>query len=201
MPSLLATPLRRGFTIRKLIIIFIVIAIFSPAPALSAGECLPASESGIFTLISAVVLARSRMRAEENLPLTDPGDLWSYITKTDPYRGWGLWTGYEGMYRGKSPHGSYIKLYGNPIALKAPREGNPMPNGAIIVKENYGADQKTLMAITTMYKVNGYNAEAGDWFWVKYASNGNVFKSGKIEECINCHRTQEAKGWLFTAPK
>ena len=76
-----------------------------------------------------------------------------------------------------------------------------MPYGAIIVKENYGKDKKTLMAITPMYKLKGYNPEAGDWFWVKYDSSGKVLKAGKVKGCIDCHRTQEDKGWLFTPAK
>ena len=198
MPSSLATSLMGGFTIRKFQISFTIITIAFAASFMSAGDCLPASESEMLELLSAVVLARSLMRAEENLPLTDPGELWSYITETNPYRKWGRWPGYEGIHKGKSPHGVYLKLYGNPVALNAVRTGMAMPNGAIIVQENYGADRKTITAITPMYKVTGYNPEAGDWFWAKYASNGNVFKAGKLEECIDCHCTQEANGWLFT---
>jgi L-ribulose-5-phosphate 3-epimerase len=37
----------------------------------------------------------------------------------------------------KAPTASYLKLFANPIALKAAREEKPMPDGAILVKENY----------------------------------------------------------------
>jgi hypothetical protein len=40
------------------------------------------------------------------------------------------------MYAGKSPHGAYLKVYANTLALKAARERKPMPDGAMIVKEN-----------------------------------------------------------------
>ena len=102
---------------------------------------------------------------------------------------------------GRAPTVPILKLYANGLALKAAREGKPMPYGAVIVKENYGKDQKTLMAITPMYKVKGYNPDAGDWFWAKYAPDGTVAKSGKVKGCIDCHRTQEDKDWLFTTPK
>ena len=75
-----------------------------------------------------------------------------------------------------------------------------MPNGVIIVKENYGKNQKTLMAITPMYKLKGYNPEGGDWFWAKYKADGSVDKSGKVKGCIDCHCVQEEQGWLFTTP-
>jgi len=126
---------------------------------------------------------------------------WAYISETNPYSGWGYWPGTYGMYPGKSPHGAYLKFYANGIALKAAREGKPMPEGAILVKENYGNDQKTLMAITPMYKVKGYNPSGGDWYWAKYGPNGEVMASGAVKGCINCHRARQANDWIFTEAK
>ena len=76
-----------------------------------------------------------------------------------------------------------------------------MPEGAIIVKENYGKDQKTLMAITPMYRVKGYNPEGGDWFWGKYGPDGKIMASGKPKGCIQCHAAKKDNDWLFTEPK
>jgi hypothetical protein len=153
------------------------------------------------TLVCLLVFTALLSEAGEDSIPADPGKVWTHITECNPYLGWGTWPGYPGIYPGKSPHGAFLKLYANGIALKAAREGKPMPNGAIIVKENYGKDQKTLMAITPMYKVKGYNPDAADWFWAKYAPDGTVAKSGKVKGCIDCHRTQEDKDWLFTTPK
>ena len=75
------------------------------------------------------------------------------------------------------------------------------PNGSILVKENYGKDKKTLMAVTPMYKVRGYNPDEGDWFWAKYGPDGNIMSSGKVEGCINCHRARKNQDWIFTEPK
>ncbi len=127
----------------------------------------------------------------------DPGKVWTHITQCNPYLGWGTWPGYPGIYPGKSPHGAFLKLYANGLALKAAREGKPMPQGAIIVKENYGKDQKTLMAITPMYKVEGYNPEAGDWFWAKYAPDGTVAKSGKVQGLYRLPSHPGRKGLAF----
>jgi len=154
----------------------------------------------IFVLVCILGFSGSLLRAGD-VPPADAAKVWSFITQTNPYLGWGFWPGYTEIYPGKSPHGKFLKLYANSLALKAARAGKPMPDGAIIVKENYGEDKKTLMAITPMYKVNGYNPEAGDWFWVKYEPNGKALKEGKVKGCIDCHRAQEAKGWLFTEPK
>jgi hypothetical protein len=123
---------------------------------------------------------------------------WTHITETDPYTGWGYWPGHYGIYPGKSPHGAYLKIYANGVALKAAREGKPMPDGAILVKENYGEDQKTLMAVTPMYKAEGFNPAEGDWWWAKYGPSGEAMASGRVKGCINCHKSQEANDWIFT---
>lgn len=154
----------------------------------------------VFTLMGALVFAASLLSAGD-MPPSDATELWSYITGTNPYLGWGFWPGYTEIYPGKSPHGAYLKLYANTIALKAAREGKLMPYGAILVKENYGKDKKTLMAITPMYRIKGYNPDGGDWFWAKYGPNGEVIKAGKVKGCIECHSMQKSNDWLFTEPK
>jgi hypothetical protein len=155
----------------------------------------------IFIALSFIVSAVAFVDAGENLPSADAGKLWTFMTETHPYQGWGYWPGYAGIYPGKSPHGKYLKLFANPIALKAAREGKPMPDGAILVKENYGEDQKTLMAVTPMYKVKGYNPDGGDWFWVKYGPNGEIQVAGKPKGCVSCHGAVKDKDWIFTQPK
>jgi len=114
----------------------------------------------VFVLLSTIVFAASLLSAGD-MPPSDAGKLWSYITETNPYLGWGFWPGYAGIYPGKSPHGAFLKLYANTISLKAARERKMMPYGAILVKENYGKDKKTLMAITPMYRIKGYNPDGG----------------------------------------
>ena len=155
---------------------------------------------------SGIMAQESMPKPEESMPemagpAADGKAFWTYITETNPYAKWGNWPGYEEMYPGKSPHGKYLKLYANDLAIKAAKEGSAMPNGAIVIKENYGEDQKTLMAITPMYKVEAYNPEGGDWFWAKYGAEGEIMKEGKVGGCINCHRAMEDKDWLFTEPK
>ena len=155
----------------------------------------------IFIALGLIVSAVALAGAGANLPSADAGKLWTYMTETNPYQGWGYWPGYAGIYPGKSPHGKYLKLFANSIALKAAREGKSMPDGAILVKENYGGDKKTLKAVTPMYKVKGYNPEGGDWFWVKYGPKGKIEAAGKPKGCIKCHRAAKDKDWLFTQPK
>jgi hypothetical protein len=139
-------------------------------------------------------------RAAEQLPSTNPEAFWTYISKTNPYKDWQHWPGYPGKFPGKSPHGAYLEFYGNDIAIKAAKEGKEMPWGAILVKTNYARDKTTLVSITPMYKVKGYNPDAGNWFWAKYGPSGEVMAAGKVDSCINCHR-KAAKDFEFLTPR
>lgn len=153
------------------------------------------------TIIGISVAALSGLKAMGHLPAAEGEALWNYITQENPYQNWEFWPGYEGMYPGQSPHGAYLKLYANKAAIKAVRAGDPMPAGAILVKENYGKDKNTLMAVTPMYKVEGYNPEGGDWFWGKYGPEGKIMKAGKVGGCIGCHRTAENRDYIITEAK
>ena len=68
------------------------------------------------------------------------------------------------MHIGQSPHGVYLTIYGNHIAISAVKaKQKTMPNGAILVKDNFDMDKKTLVAVNPMFKVKGFNPEDGDW--------------------------------------
>ncbi len=138
---------------------------------------------------------------EKQLPSPMAGQFWNYITETSSYTQWDYFPGYEGMYPGESPHGAYLKLYVNDIAYEAIENGEPMPDGAILVKENYGKDQKTLKAITPMYKVEGYNPEGGNWYWAKFGPGGTALESGQVASCIQCHKTAGGDDYLITEPQ
>jgi hypothetical protein len=155
----------------------------------------------VFILSVAFLLGLTVSGTAGDLPAADGAKVWMFITKTDPYTGWGYWPGSYGIKQGQSPHGAFVIIYANGVALKAAREGKPMPEGAIIVKENYGPDKKTLMAVTPMYKVKGYNPSAGDWWWAKFGADGKVMAEGKPQGCINCHQTVKDKDWIFTEIK
>jgi hypothetical protein len=134
----------------------------------------------------------------KGLPKAEASSLWQHLTDAPRYTDWRYFPGRKGMYPGRSPHGAFLKLYVNDIAYQAAKQGEPMPDGAILVKENYGKDKTTLMAITPMYKKRGYNPQAGDWFWAKYGPNGKVMASGKVQSCIGCHEKAQGGSYLFT---
>jgi len=151
-------------------------------------------------LIIGTLLSSAMMSGEggDDMPKTDAEDLWKYITETNNYKDWEQWPDKTGMYEGESPHGDYLKLYVNKKAFDALVYVTPtLPDQSIIVKENYNMEKK-LVAVTPMYKVKGYNREAGDWFWAKYGADGKTMKSGKIAGCIDCHSKKKDNDYLFS---
>lgn len=128
------------------------------------------------------------------MPGPEPDALWNYITKESPYTRWGFWPDHQGMQPGRAPHGPLHKVYVNDRALNSSKP--PVQYGSIAVKENYGKDKK-LKAITVMYKVDGYNPDAGDWFWAKYSPDGKADKFGKPNGCVGCHGTRAKNDFIL----
>ena len=154
--------------------------------------------------IDEVVDVAAAAHSNVDLPGTDDAaELWAFLGSVD-YRSWSLWPGQGERYPGGEPHGSTLTTYVNRVASAALEEGAvEMPPGAIIVKENYLPDGQ-LGAVTTMYKVRGFNPEAGDWHWVKFLPDGSVDNEGraqgKVPGCIGCHTGKADNDYLFTSP-
>ena len=138
--------------------------------------------------------------AEGGAPKADGKAVYDYITKADPYQNWALFPGKGKLYKGKHPHGAFLTTYVNAVALKGINDRvGTLADGTIIVKENYTPD-KTLAAVTVMYRVKGYDSDAGDWFWAKYKADGSIAKEGKVAGCIGCHTAVINNDWVFTGP-
>ena len=151
--------------------------------------------------LAAFLFSGAMLPGGKDMPKPEAEDLWNYISEESPYVAWKQWPGKEGMYEGQSPHGAYLKLFVNDKAYAALQAGEEMPDGAIVVKENYADDKETLVAITPMYKSKGYNPDAGDWFWAKYSEKADVQAAGKVESCIECHMKAKDHDWLFSMKK
>ncbi|MFW6257326.1 MAG: cytochrome P460 family protein [Prolixibacteraceae bacterium] len=153
----------------------------------------------VLFFIGVVILSFMPKMQKNEMPEPDGKEVWNYITTANNYENWSQWPGYDGMYEGQSPHGAFLKLYVNDVAKKAIQDGaKTMPDKALIVKENYNK-KKELAAVTPMYKVENYNSNAGDWFWAKYGSDGEVMAEGKVGSCIDCHNKVSSNDYLFTA--
>lgn len=130
----------------------------------------------------------------------DGMSLMMHITKTDPYVKWDLMPGTTRMRQGMEPHGALQNVYVNKLALKAIKDkAGMLPDGAIIVKENYTPEGK-LGAVTVMSKKKGYNPEAGDYLWLKYGPDMKIQAQGKADPCIKCHTKAKDNDYVMLAP-
>jgi hypothetical protein len=126
--------------------------------------------------------------------------IWVQMQNADYTRNWAMWPGTQALYKGNEPHGMLLTTYVNKPALDAIRnKAGTMPDGALVIKENYMPDGK-LAAITVMYKAKNYNPSDGDWYWVKYEPDGRVDVEGKDPMCIACHGAVRTNDFLFTGP-
>ncbi len=149
-----------------------------------------------FFLLPVLVQA---MEGKKDMPAAEGEEFLEYITEVNPYHEWDLWPGTEEFYEGTEPHGVLLTTYVNDKALQGIEEGmleEGMPNGSIIVKENYSDDEE-LINVTSMYKKEGFNPEAGDWFWIMHTPDKEVEDAGKMQMCIDCHAQVEHRDYLF----
>ena len=118
------------------------------------------------------------------------------------------------LYVGGPPHGPVREV------LEAVIDGK-----RIIVKRNFGGEDVSveavsqnravfLKAVTVMAKrEDGYDAENGNWFWVKYKPNGNLHTNAKgmklagrvakgmDKGCIACHQSASGNDLVFAHNK
>jgi len=158
-------------------------------------------------LLACIVLALvacAKAQEPKLPPLTSPeisGDrLWKRITEETDFDTYSFWPGHEGMRAGQSPHGKFHEVYINAtLAGSLPLPGKVVPDGGIIVKENFSVDKKPA-GLTVMVKVRGYNPEHADWFWAKFDPGGKVLAEGKVKECIECHEGVKDNDYVIIRP-
>ena len=150
----------------------------------------------------AIAIAGCGGADEPELPGTTASSVLSYLEETDYQESWELWPGLGEKYTGQEPHGMLLTTYLTPGAYDAlTGKKGVMPNGAIIVKENY-TPEGTFAANTVMYKKAGYNPEHNDWFWLKVLADGTVEKEGRVPGCQACHGLPDRKAndYIITGP-
>ncbi|MFQ5549829.1 MAG: cytochrome P460 family protein [Gemmatimonadales bacterium] len=140
-------------------------------------------------------------------PDTTGAAMWAYLQEADYRNNWQLWPEKGELYTGSDPHGALLTTYVNDVAYEAiTTRAGAMPAGAIVVKENYMAGDSSLGAVTTMFKVEGYNAEHNDWFFTKHLPSGELDQApngmaleGRLPGCQSCHIAQAANDYVFTS--
>lgn len=160
----------------------------------------------LFALILAACSGASGDAAD--LPDTDADAVMTYVNDTSPYTEWGTWPSdqwndFSANLVSGAPHGTVVRIYVNDVALEAANsfEGE-LPEGSMIVKENYTgtdpSDPGTLDALTIMYKVDDFNPDAGDWFWVKAKPDGSqIDAEGAVDGCIGCHSQPDNQDFVL----
>ena len=134
------------------------------------------------------------------LPSTTAASVLDYLEKVNYQETWQLWPGKGEKYQGDEPHGMLLTTYLNPAAFDAlDGKKGVMPDGAIIVKENY-TPEGVYDANTVMYKKSGYNPDHNDWFWLKVLADGTVAKEGMVEGCQMCHGDAKDNDYVWTGP-
>ncbi len=141
------------------------------------------------------------MGGGHQMPPADATALWNHLQKVNYQSSYKLFPGKAKMYAGTQPHGAFLTTYVNDSAYQALSSGKtPLPVGAILVKENYMPD-RTLAAVTVMYKVAGFDSANNDWNWLKRNADGKVDASGKPAGCIGCHKPAAARDYVLTPIK
>lgn len=141
----------------------------------------------------------------------------------DPYTDWAFEPNVpDGYYVGVEPHGMILRTFINDVVEADLRDGDRLvqagfSDGAAIMKENHMPGdldisemelqapvenfEGNLAALTFMVKIEGYNPEAGDWFWAKMTPDGGIDAAGKPEGCIACHGQVAEQDYIFNIPK
>lgn len=137
---------------------------------------------------------------DQGTPDTTAQAVWTFIQDADYAASWDFWPGKAPFYEGTEPHGQLLSTYLNAAAAATVAGGvdAPLAPGSMVVKENYMPDS-TLAAITVMYKHEGYDPDANDWFWAKYGPEGDVQAAGRVESCMQCHGAAAETDFLMTA--
>jgi hypothetical protein len=80
-----------------------------------------------------------------------------------------------------------VLLYANPSAAAVvTANGAVFPEGAVIVKEKLGVDQKVAAIGGMIKRSSGYDPDNGDWEFF-YSIPGGEFTTGKLANCVDCH--------------
>lgn len=125
-------------------------------------------------------------------------DLWTEIDGYDTWGQVGAWTGVV-LHEGSHGGASHVQVWFNDVAEAD--HGGTISDGGISVKETYNDENgDTALKIFVMKKIDGYDADNGDWFYARYSPDGTVDVAGAdaIGGCAGCHNAATEDG-LYTA--
>lgn len=172
---------------------------------------------GLAALLSSDILAQgsgsSRTDSAPNSGASSPAapeefhaKLWRFLVNPkSPYTKWPRFPGRADLAAAAPPHGPVARLYSYKYDLAHPDE---FPSGTVLVLENYETDKQKRTSIDVMYRFKGYDATAGDWYWMRYTPSGTVALSspetgrkplaGKLKACSQCHAQAAGSDFVFS---
>ena len=142
---------------------------------------------------------------------------WQFLMGNN-YKNWAPAPGQDGdFYSGQVPHGALLKMY---INRSAAGDVAGLKIGSVVVLENYRSD-RSLKSISVMYRTEGFNPAANDWYWAEYNPDGTIVENvsagqtqgqsgdvvlasanstklmGKASNCISCHGQAGGSDFAF----
>lgn len=171
----------------------------------------------LLIVVIATVAASGQIATAQKNSKSFEARFWQYLIGNN-YKNWAPAPGQDGdFYSGQMPHGALLKMY---INRDAASNIEVLKSGSVVVLENYRSD-RSLKSISVMYRTEGFNPEANDWYWVEYNPDGSVVEDvstaeepqegsdvilelpkatklmGKANQCISCHQRAKSKDFVF----
>lgn len=94
------------------------------------------------------------------------------------------------------------EIYANSEAITAAKAGQPLPNGTVIMMEDYRGGR--LHRYIVMEKQAGWggayseNVRAGDWEFREFAPDRTPNMTENGQRCMSCHQSQAEQDFVFT---
>jgi plastocyanin len=117
----------------------------------------------------------------------------------------------------------YRELYGTPEAVKAAREGKPIPSGTVLTLVQYKAQvdaqghpikdangrfvKGDLIAYTVMEKRTGWGTEYaddirnGEWEYAAFGADRKLNEKANYKGCFQCHKPHEKQDFVISLAK
>jgi hypothetical protein len=135
-------------------------------------------------------------------PSAETRGVWA---KLDGYQSWPKFPENQTRAPSESHMNMLVLSYYNEVVGQAMTGGTlPLPEGAIIVKDNFASATDAMpMAITVMAKQNG------QWYWLEATPNGEVIVDDMMDKgkplegnnvvmCVGCHNGAKSNDFVFT---
>ncbi len=125
--------------------------------------------------------------------------LWNELQAANYRANWDTAPGFETRQPSRAAHDEEVQIFVNPVGqavLEAQSELTEWPVGTIVVKDGYGGDEVSLVAVM---RKDETGTAPDSWFWAEYTGDGDVLFSGTPTICTGCHRIGDnfVRGFFF----